>query len=111
MSYSAQEVMEILDKAKASGVRFIKIPGFEATWDVGANQATPKARESSPSKGDELGDFVTTFGKFRGRRLREIPKSELQEYGEYLLRDTGRDGLSPTAREWVDKADLWLRRA
>lgn len=49
--YTAQEVVQILERAKALGVLFIKIQGFEATWGIEQpkREPAPPAREESPA--------------------------------------------------------------
>lgn len=49
--YTAREIMEILDRARALGVTFLKVDGFEAVWEIEKadalhREAAPPAREA-----------------------------------------------------------------
>lgn len=50
-AYSAREVVEILEKAKALGVISIKLSGFEAEWEIPRDTETAPEREpEAPAK-------------------------------------------------------------
>jgi hypothetical protein len=114
--HSADDVIKIMREAAALGMTTVDIPGFKGTFSVRPqNLNRPQSHgTSSPQSSraaEDLGNFVTTFGKYKGWPIYRIPRKDLQEYGEWLLKDTGRDGLSPEARDWLDRADKYLRQA
>lgn len=86
--YSAQDVMNILDKARETGVRFVKFPGFEATWDVGVRPASPAGEKTAAKKStkaeakpmpDPHADYVPRVGKYlKGRPLREAKRDDVE---------------------------------
>lgn len=56
------------------------------------------------------GDYVFTFGKFKGQPIRSVPDSELQNYGQYLVRSAEQQGkkLSGPAKEAHAAIDLYF---
>ncbi len=110
-TYTAKEVMDLIDHAKAAGIRFVKVPGFEATWDMGQRPVTVEAGAVKSGPKDALGDWVIPLGKkLKGRQLKEVPRKELESFGNYLLKDSDEgNGLSAEAKEFIDKADKYLR--
>ena len=110
--YPVDEVIKIMREAAELSMTTVDIPGFKGTFAIrpqNPTAASPKASEGPPR--DTLGDFVTTFGKYKGWPLSRIPRKDLKDYGEYLLRDMDRADLSERVREWLDRADQYLRRA
>ena len=106
--YTPKELMEILDGVKARGGRTVEMPGFKFTWDLGAQGARPPERR--PAQIETMGDYVFTFGKYKGRALREVPRKDLADYRQFLLDDSdGGRALNETVLVALDKADRYLR--
>lgn len=112
--YTAREIVELLSHAKSQGVRTVKVPGFEASWDLGnpppAGRVPPVAAEggSAADRLQELGRWVMPLGKrFRGRMLKEIPRKDLQGFLEWLERDS--EELSASGQDAIKYGYEYLR--
>ena len=117
-SYSADEIMAILDRAAELQVRFIKVPGFEATRDVGSRapaaaasagdkKKSPKA-DKPTNRLEELGRWVMPIGRdYKGRPLSQILPGNLRSFIEdYLAHD---DDLSDSAKLVVKNGREYLK--
>lgn len=115
--YTAREVIEMIDAAKAAHMRFIKIPGFEGTWDVGTPPRTPLTvvatpAPAAPKKNDPLGELSLwrfPIGKsLKGRSLAEVPRGEVEGFCNWLLKSYEEgNALSDAAQETLDKSELY----
>ncbi len=64
-------------------------------------------RVKSPFDADRGGDFVVTFGKFKGRNFSSIPLEEAVGYSEWLMSRPNFDGkpMSRVAKEFIEACD------
>lgn len=132
--YTLDEIFQMMDRAAECGITVLGLPGFKSPLTVkrpaGSNHrpaATPRPTAGGNTAGRRLpahdlshrirrpspgpGDFITKFGIYRGRALKQIPLEELESYGKWLMFGTQWESLSPQAQEWIDKAEEYLRRA
>lgn len=111
--------MQILDKAKVDGVRFLKLPGFEATWDLGAFRVSPAptvvAQGNAPapttppalSARERAGDHRIAVGLHKGKMIREVPRGELSGYCQHFIDAVAPNDMHPSLRDVIDNADFF----
>ncbi len=108
--YTAEEIIRIIDVASAKGMTQVEFPGFKGAFALPQNRPVQTPSQPPKSQAEDIGSFVTTFGKHTGRTLREMGPEKVRNYGEWLLENTDKKDLSEKAALWIDKADLYLRQ-
>lgn len=113
VAFFTHAMTEFIERAKAQGVTMVKVPGFEAAWDLRTMPSSPPPAPvgylSQDHKLRHLGDYVMPmFEEWRGRRLSEIPKKNLERLLEWLEKD-GPDVLNDRAHEVLEKGWAYLR--
>lgn len=79
--------------------RIAKAPSLEAE-PGGERESAPEAEEQIASAGStEPGDYMIGFGrKYKGKKLKEIPKGELESYIQWLESSADKQG-APVSRQ------------
>ncbi|MBS1972227.1 MAG: hypothetical protein JSU04_18115 [Bdellovibrionales bacterium] len=79
--------------------RIARAPKLEAGPD-GEAESAPETEEQSASTGStEPGDYMIAFGrKYKGKKLKEIPKGELESYIQWLESSADKQG-APVSRQ------------
>lgn len=80
--------------------------GIVRAQDPSAVGGSPE-RVRNPFDADRGGDFVVTFGKFKGRNFSSIPLEEAVGYSEWLMSRPSVDGkpMSRVAKEFIEACD------
>jgi hypothetical protein len=84
--------------------------------DDDGNRASSKPQERSSERAavnskntNDIGDFTTTVGKFKGKRLKEIEPRELVDYCKYIT--TGANEVTGPMKIFIDNARTYLSGA
>ena len=128
IAFFTYAMTEFIERAKAQGVTTIKVPGFEAAWNIEpafnhnrASGAPRVGRAKTPSRElplenvtmarrlEKLALFVMPiFKEWRGRTLSEIPRKNLQSMLEWLESGSP-DDLNETSKEVLEVGWEYLR--
>lgn len=86
----------------------VDMPTLPATAEQEIIAAQIEAAESKP---ENLSNYTPSFGKYRDKKLAEIPRDDLKSYGKYLVEESKKKGesLTPPAQEFVDRAREFLK--
>lgn len=70
-----------------------------------AAESTPEL--SQPSADD---DYVISFGKYKGKRLEEVSKTELRDYCDYIVEKADKEGqeIKGQVKDFLVQAELFL---
>lgn len=78
--------------------RVAKAPPVEAAAPA-SDDENEEADEVNPSGGTEPGDYMISFGrKYKGKKLKEVPKSEIESYIKWLESSADKQG-TPVSRQ------------
>jgi len=84
--------------------------------DDDGNRAASRPQERSNERAtvtskntNDIGDFTTTVGKFKGKRLKEIEPRELVDYCKYIT--TGTNEVTGPMKIFIDNARTYLSGA
>ena len=82
----ADAYIKVIREAKVSDIRFLKIPGFEATWHLSANQkgstlsaATTPQSKPQQSRIEELGNYVIKIKSLKDYKLKEASPTQVKK--------------------------------
>jgi hypothetical protein len=83
-----------------------------AQTDDDANTASQPSKPklaSAPADPKNPGDYVIPFGKFVGKRLKEVPINELKSYAAWLYTDAKKKNqeLRGESKQYFDAVDLY----
>lgn len=83
IGYGTQFCADELDEGQRIVDAPVQTRGSGQSTDAGNDEAVEAQTEESSSK--EPGDYVISFGrKYKGKKLKEVPKKELESYIEWL---------------------------
>lgn len=91
---------EINKAFSAASERGESFSGFEDTVQ----------RPIEPTAGNDPGDYVITFGKHRGKKIKDFKKQELVDYANWLENAAREQGkvLQPAGEEFIKNVDAYL---
>lgn len=80
--------------------RVAKTPSVEAESSSSEDEESSEREESTSSAGTtEPGDYMISFGrKYKGKKLKEVPKSEIESYIKWLESSADKQG-APVSRQ------------
>ncbi|MFN8789898.1 MAG: hypothetical protein ACK5Y2_00405 [Bdellovibrionales bacterium] len=95
-AYARATIRDEKGRTIATSHKFESVQGFPDERRSSSAQSEPSARDAEPSSSEEEaetptrdvvepGDYRITFGrKYKGKKLREIPKAEMESYIKWL---------------------------